>query len=102
MILLSEVIKVWDLLHTKDTGELGFCDLEGAVDTVIGIKNDIPPEDKINKPTIAELENILDQEEDVHIEILPNGELRTTEQAGSSEPGDVKPITMRESLGGEY
>lgn len=58
------------------------------------------PMDK--KPTIAELEDILDKEEDVHIEVLPNGEIRSTEQADSSEPGDAKPITMRESLGGEY
>lgn len=41
-IKLSELIGVWDLLHIKDTGELGFCDLDNAL-TQIGVKvvNDI-------------------------------------------------------------
>jgi len=40
---LSNVIKVWDELHSKDTGELGYCDLEKAIEVVDGIDNDISP-----------------------------------------------------------
>ena len=56
----------------------------------------------MNKPTIAELEKILDQEQEVEIEILPNGEVRQKGQASSQERGGRKPLTMREDLGGEY
>jgi hypothetical protein len=55
------------------------------------------------RPTIAQLEAILDSEEAVEIEILPNGEVRAKGQTSSSElGGHVKPLTMREDLGGEY
>lgn len=53
------------------------------------------------KPTIDELEELLEREEDVPIEILPNGEIRA-EGEGSAELQGKKPITMREDLGGEY
>jgi hypothetical protein len=53
------------------------------------------------KPTIHELEQILDNEEDTPIEILPNGEIRALNK-GSAELGGRKPLTMREDLGGEY
>ena len=54
------------------------------------------------KPTIHELEQLLESEEDTPIEILPNGEIRAR---GGSDPVDrdfKKPLTMREDLGGEY
>lgn len=54
------------------------------------------------RPTIAELEAILDSEEQVEIEILPNGEVRAKGQTSSYELGGKKPLTMREDLGGEY
>ncbi len=54
------------------------------------------------KPTIHELEEILDNEEDSPIEILPNGEVRAVGGSDSAERGYRKPITMRENLGGEY
>ena len=54
------------------------------------------------KPTIAELEAILDKEEDVPIEILPNGEIRAQGGTSISETGGRKPLTLREDLGGEY
>lgn len=54
-----------------------------------------------NRPTIHELEAILDAEEDTPIEILPNGEVRALGK-GSAELGGGKPLTMRENLGGEY
>jgi len=47
---LSEVITIWEKVHTKDIGELGYCDLEKAIESVVGIENDIPsclPQDKI-------------------------------------------------------
>ncbi len=54
------------------------------------------------KPTIDELEKILANEEEVPIEILPNGEVRAKNQTSASELGGKKPLTMRENLGGEY
>jgi hypothetical protein len=54
------------------------------------------------RPTIAELEAILEREEEVEIEILPNGEVRARGQTSPQELGGRKPLTMREDLGGEY
>ena len=54
------------------------------------------------KPTIFELEQLLENEEDVPIEILPNGEVRARNSTGTTELQGKKPITMREDLGGEY
>ncbi len=49
--------------------------------------------------TISELEAILDNEEDTPLEILPNGEIRAV---GTGKAMGLKPLTMREDLGGEY
>jgi hypothetical protein len=57
---------------------------------------------KMARPTIAELEAILQHEEQTEIEILPNGEVRAKGQTSSHELGGKKPLTMREDLGGEY
>jgi len=54
------------------------------------------------RPTIKELEAILDSEQEVEIEILPNGEIREKGQTSSLERGGRKPLTLREDLGGEY
>lgn len=54
------------------------------------------------KPTIKELEEILEKEEDTPIEILPNGEIRAVGGSSSADLGGRKPITMKEDLGGEY
>lgn len=54
------------------------------------------------KPTIKELEEILEREEDTPIEILPNGEIRAVGGSASADLGGRKPVTMREDLGGEY
>lgn len=54
------------------------------------------------RPTIAQLEAILEREEQVEIEILPNGEVRAKNGTSSQEIGGRKPLTMREDLGGEY
>ena len=54
------------------------------------------------KPTIKELEEILEKEEDTPIEILPNGEIRAAGGSSLADLGGRKPVTMREDLGGEY
>ena len=54
------------------------------------------------KPSIKELEELLNKEEDSPIEILPNGEIRELGGSEASESGHKKPLTMREDLGGEY
>jgi hypothetical protein len=51
---------------------------------------------------IDQLERLLNSEEDVPIQILPNGEIRQLGQATSADMGNMKPLTMRENLGGEY
>ena len=57
--------------------------------------------DKRKKLTIAQIEALLEKEEEVEIEILPNGEVRR-KGGGDLEDLGLKPITMRENLGGEY
>lgn len=58
------------------------------------------------KPTIAELEALLELEEsfdeDDIIVILPNGQIQGAEGVDFEALGKRKPITMRENLGGEY
>ncbi len=54
----------------------------------------------ISRPTIAELEAILQHEEETEIEILPNGEIRAKGMTAPSE--GLKHLTYREHLGGEY
>ena len=54
------------------------------------------------KPTIQELENILNSEETTPVRILPNGEIQPLNPNSLSELGSKKPLTMRENLGGEY
>ena len=54
------------------------------------------------KPTIEELERMLDEEEDTPIEILPSGEIRAHGGSDPAERDHKKPLTMREDLGGEY
>ncbi len=39
---LTEVIAIWDILHVKDVGDLGYCDLQAAIEEVAGIENDVP------------------------------------------------------------
>jgi len=38
---LTEVIAIWEKLHIKDTGEIGYCDLHDAIEEVVGVENDI-------------------------------------------------------------
>jgi len=38
---LSELIKVWEILHQGDLGELGFCDLADVIERVVGLEKDI-------------------------------------------------------------
>ena len=39
---LTDVIKIWDIIHTLDLGTLGYCDLEAAIEKVVGVENDVP------------------------------------------------------------
>ena len=55
-IRLTEIIELWEILHVKDTGELGYCDLEQAVDQVLSVQNDVtgynpPASEKVEIPT---------------------------------------------------
>lgn len=38
---LSEVVKVWEFLREKPIEDRWFCDLEQAIDTVVGVENDL-------------------------------------------------------------
>lgn len=55
----------------------------------------------MKKPTIAELEKLLNQDEEVPIQIMPNGEIRAVKKIRKNK-GELKPLTMKENLGGEY
>lgn len=54
------------------------------------------------RPTIEELEAMLEDDEWTPIEILPNGEIRELGNSRPEERRGQKPLTMREDLGGEY
>jgi hypothetical protein len=55
------------------------------------------------KPSIDDLERMLKREDEVMLEILPNGEIREfSEEEKTAVRSERKPITMRENLGGEY
>ena len=54
------------------------------------------------KYSIEELEAVLENDVDIPLEILPNGEVRTKGSTSIDETGGIKPITMREDIGGEY
>lgn len=56
---------------------------------------------KKRKPTIEELERILNNDEEESMEILPNGEIRAVSKR-SSKSKIQPPLTFRENLGGEY
>ena len=55
--------------------------------------------DKPKKPTIEELERMLDDDEEQPIEILPNGEIRARGGSAGEDLKGRKPLTMREDLG---
>jgi len=44
---LTDVMKIWEELHVKDTGDIGFCDLDNAINKIVGVKNDV----NANQPT---------------------------------------------------
>ena len=52
-------------------------------------------------PTIDELEALLKSDDEVDLVIMPNGEIRAAE-GSRPKMGKLKPLTMREKLGGEY
>lgn len=82
-------------IKTKD-------DLREALKEIKKIKGNIVINITSPKPTIAELEAILDRDENVPIVILPNGEIRTKNNVHENKLEENKPLTMKENLGGEY
>ena len=38
---LSELVKIWEILHQKDTGSIGFCDLVKAIEGYMVVENDL-------------------------------------------------------------
>jgi len=54
------------------------------------------PESK--RMSIDELQRLLERDDEVMLEILPNGEIRQ----GAETTNIAKPLTLRENLGGEY
>lgn len=52
------------------------------------------------RPTIDELEALLNSDADVALTILPNGQI--VRSAEGIDAGEMKPLTFRENLGGEY
>lgn len=63
------------------------------------IKTELAKKAKVKeKWNIEELERILDNEEDCALQIMPNGEIRRAD----NRKRKIKPLTMRENLGGEY
>ena len=79
--------------------ELFYAIIDLASDKDLSVGGGVSPYREGKKITVAELEKILSSEEDMAIEILPNGEIRAK---GQKTEKDGKPLTMRESLGGEY
>lgn len=57
--------------------------------------------EKKRRISIEELEALLVDDEKTPIEILPNGEVGAVGES-NGETGDLKPLTYRENLGGEY
>lgn len=45
-IKLTELIDAWEILHQKDTGDVGFCDLEAALHAAgVVVVNDVEEQD---------------------------------------------------------
>ena len=59
-------------------------------------------ETKEARPTIEQLEAMLERDEDCAIEILPNVEIRRRDDLEGRPDSVLNPLTMRENLGGEY
>lgn len=57
--------------------------------------NEAPP----RRVSIDELEKLLNSDEDIALQIMPNGEIRRVD---GQDIGGKKPLTLRENLGGEY
>ena len=44
-MLMSQLVAAWELLHVKNTGDIGFCDLEAALELAgVELENDVPTE----------------------------------------------------------
>lgn len=53
--------------------------------------------------SIDQLEKLLQRDDELMLEIMPNGEIREfSEEEQAAVRSRRKPLTMRENLGGEY
>jgi len=55
---------------------------------------------KSKRLTIDEIEALLNSDDEIELDILPNGEVRASKS--KENIGPLKVLTMREKLGGEY
>ena len=37
-----DMLKIWDILNIKNTGDLGPCDLDDAINKVVGVEYEVP------------------------------------------------------------
>ena len=58
------------------------------------------PKDNPTRLTIDEIEALLNSDDEIEFDILPNGEIRASKS--KERCGLFKVLTMRENLGGEY
>lgn len=38
---LSDISAIWEILHAKNTGEIGYSDLQNAIESIVKVHNDI-------------------------------------------------------------
>lgn len=60
---LTKVIAIWEKLHVKDLSEIRYCDLEKAIESIVGVENDIDsnqPQDDVNnnQPVMTRLQRL--------------------------------------------
>ena len=58
------------------------------------------PKNVSERLTIDEIEALLNSDDEIELDILPNGEIRASKS--KEHTGPLKVLTMREKLGGEY
>lgn len=56
IIKQSEIIIVWDILHRKNTGDVGYSDLDEAMSEVLGVEMDVADQEpeQPSAPTMIE------------------------------------------------
>lgn len=92
---LSEVIAIWDILHVKDVGEIGFCDLERAIEEVVGtLHNDClhgSVQPKLTDNIVEAVDRVSSVEEEVQMVKQFESELESLINRHSMENGSDTP-----------